>query len=589
MTTSFNYLTTPSRLPGRQVFVASASGALPSNASGLLFWVRGVSDLLLYPVTAFVAWELAANVYNHASAADKSLFRDSVRDDNASARLDIQTLLAMRSDEPGLLANAMVPASIVVDDNQLSSLQALTLDELSNIARIEIRVDPSRLDDDLDLLESMASDLPAIEFQPGASADIVLTAAQLARMAQAGKIAAPTESTAGFSVKLTASDSIGQEALSLLQTLAGTVAIKAESLVAIDVDDSLDAALLGLRFMLTQSDTHHYQLRLPDTGLAYLTTASLAVLKTYGDRLDIKISDGSEGLTLRLQSEKQLDRLVSNPFEVVKMSQLGIDKLSLAPGASGAMHLSLPEWKLLDAAGIAIDSAVDLIIQLHNPEDIRALVEQKTGTDVNHATVVVDSLQELGILRCQDLIRQGYQLSTQGADSLHSVRIGDADVSAFLQNSAEWLHLLEAAGVDSLSFASPVVLDTQATVALLESDMALSTEQTVAGTVTLESLPDDFFDTVGALLRDASFMSIRVIPETAGALNSYALGQTLAEFNEWALDPAIHLRFDGFQLGVPDYLLDRQSPEWRAAVEGHLAVQIVGTSDSELRILHGDG
>ncbi len=586
MTTSLNYLTTPLRLPGRQVFVASGSGSLPSNASGLLFWVRGVSDLLLYPVTAFIAWELASNVYARATVAEKSLFRDSVRDDNAHARLDIQTLLAMRSDEPDLIESAMVPVSIVVDDNRLSSLQALTADELSHLARIEIRVDPDRLDADLDLLESMAPGLPEIEFQPGSNAEISLTPAQLARMAQAGKIAAPTESTSGFSMKLTASDSLGQEALSMLQMLSTTVAIKAEALVAINVDDSLDSALLDLRFMLTQGDTHYYLLQLSGSEQAYLTTASLAVLRAYGDRLDIKIADGSEGLALRLQSERQLDRLVSNPFEVVKMAKLGIDKLSLTPGATGAMHLSLPEWKLLDAAGMAIDSAVNLIIELHNPEDIRALIEQRTGTDVNHATVVVDSLQELGILRCQDLIRQGYQLSTQGADALDSVRIGDTDVSKFMENSAEWLHLFEAAGVESISFASPVVLDTPATVALMASDIALTGGQNVSGTVTLDSLPDDFFDTVATLLRDTSLESIRLIPVAGGADDSYALGQTLAEFNEWALNPAIHVRLDGFQIAVPDYLLDRQSQEWRATVESHLAVRIVGTSDSDFQILH---
>lgn len=586
MTTPFEYLTTPLRLPGRQLFVASGAGALPSNASGLLFWVRGVSDLLLYPVTAFIAWELSANVYSHATEAQRSLFRDTVRDDNAPARLDIQTILAMLSDEPDLLENAMVPLSIVVDDNQLSSLEALTRDELSHLAHIEIRVDPDRLDADLELLESLSAQLPAIEFQSGAGVEIALTVDQLERMALAGKIAAPTEGSLGFSVKLTASDIIGQEVLSIFKTLAGTVAIKAESLVTISVDGSLDSALLDLRFMLTRTDTHHYRIQLSGSEQAYLTTASLAVLRTHGDRLDIKIADGSEGLSLRLQGERQLDHLVSNPFEIVKLSHLGIDKLSLASGTNGSLHLSLPEWKLLDATDMAVDPAVELIIELHNPNDIRALIEQKTGTDVNHATVVVDSLQELGLLRCQDLIRQGYELSTQGADSLDSVRIIDADMSMFMADSAEWLHLFETAGVKSITFSSQVLLDTSATAALLSSNIVLSSPQNVRGVLTLNSLPDDFFDVVGTLLRESNFQSILIMPDTAGATATYALDQTLSTFNEWALDPAIHLKFKGLQIGVPDYLLEQQAPEWQASIENRLEVRIVGTNDSDFKIFH---
>ena len=589
MTTSFNYLTTQQRLPGRQLFVATGSGALPSNASGLLFWVRGVSDLLLYPVTAFIAWELAGNVYAQASASDKALFRDSVRDDNAPARLDVQTLLAMRTDEPGLLESAMMPVSIVVDDARLSSLQALSLDELSNIARVEVRVDPARLDADLDVLESMSSRLPLIEFQAGSSAEIALTFEQLSRMAQAGKIAAPSDTVSGFSVKLTASDSLGETALAMLQMLGNTVPLKTEALITIAVEDSLDSALLDLKFMLAEPSGHHYQLRLSGSEQAYLTTASLAIWRTYGDRLDISIADGSEGLALRLQSDRQLDRLVSNPFEIVKLSKLGIDKLRLASEASGMIHLSLPEWQLLDVAGMAIDSAVELVIDVHNPEDIRALIDQRTGNDVNHATVVVDSLQELGILRCQDLIRQGYELSTKGADSLASVLIGDTGMNQFMQNSAEWLHLLEAAGVNSIRFTSPVVLDTSATVALLESNIALADGNNVAGTVTLNSLPDEFFDRVGMLVSESSWRSISVVPESTGSSGSYSLDQTLSEFNEWALDPALNLRLEGFQIAIPEYLLDRQSTEWRTTIENHLAVRIVGTTDSDIQIFQGQG
>lgn len=587
MTISFDYLTTQQRLPGRQLFVAAGSGALPSNASGLLFWVRGVSDLLLYPVTAFIAWELAGSVYAQASAADKALFRDSVRDDNAPARLDIQTLLAMRTDEPGLLENAMMPVSIVVDDARLSSLQALSLDELSNIARIEVRVDPARLDADLDVLESMSARLPLIEFQAGSSAEIALTLAQLSRMAQAGKIAAPSDTVSGFSVKLTASDSLGETAMAMLQMLGNTVPLKTEALITIAVEDSLDSALLDLKFMLAEPNGHHYQLQLSGSEQAYLTTASLSIWRTYGDRLDISIAGGSGGLALRLQSDRQLDRLVSNPFEIIKLSKLGIDKLGLASEASGLIHLSLPEWQLLDVTGMAIDSAVELVIDVHNPEDIRTLIDQRTGNDVNHATVVVDSLQELGILRCQDLIRQGYELSTKGADSLASVLIGDTDMDQFMQNSAEWLHLLEAAGVESIRFASPAVLDTPATVALLESNIALADGDNMTGTVTLNSLPDEFFDRVGMLVSESSWRSISVVPESTGSSGSYSLDQTLSEFNEWALNPALNLRLEGFQIAIPEYLLDRQSTEWRTTIENHLAVRIVGTTDSDIQIFQG--
>lgn len=161
-------------------------------------------------------------------------------------------------------------------------------------------------------------------------------------------------------------------------------------------------------------------------------------------------------------------------------------------------------------------------------------------------------------------------------------------MNQFIQNSAEWLHLLEAAGVESISFASPVVLDTPTTVALLESDIVLSGANSVAGTVTLNSLPNDFFDRLEILIGESSLRSISVIPGPTNSSTSYSLNQSLAEFNEWALDQTLNVRLEGFQIAVPDYLLHQQSSEWRAAVENHLDVRIVGTSDSYFQILYGE-
>ena len=98
--------------PVTRYWTSAAGGSVPpAGASSLVFLVLSTSDLLLYSVTAFLAWELASNVYSAANAANRAWMRDSVRDDNVGARLDLQTVLAMRSDESGLIDGALVNGS----------------------------------------------------------------------------------------------------------------------------------------------------------------------------------------------------------------------------------------------------------------------------------------------------------------------------------------------------------------------------------------------------------------------------------------------------------------------------------------------
>jgi hypothetical protein len=353
-------------------------------------------------------------------------------------------------------------------------------------------------------------------------------------------------------------------------------------MVLVQVSDSLGATLRSVHGLMQATDVQLFRLLVTTEEQAQLSMATLPILRNWSDRLQIELAEGIEGLTLVLPSLRQLERVIASPSELLKLAQLGINELALAGSAEGSLKLNLPQWQILDLLSIHIGSDLTLTLMIRETLDLHNLLAKDVGNDVNNATVVVEDLAEVGFKGVQDLVRQGYRISTADADSLNAVALDEAEINAFMS-----IHLLQAAGVQDLDFERPVILSEQATRALLDSNLAAGQTQDVVGTLSAQSAPDDFFDNIGQWMQDKGLDAIEWIRVMTQAPADFVLGQSLAEFSEWALDDSIDVRIEGFLVGIPEYLLLQQSQEWIAHIETNLDVQVVGISDSDITLIQG--
>jgi hypothetical protein len=128
-------------------------------------------------------------------------------------------------------------------------------------------------------------------------------------------------------------------------------------------------------------------------------------------------------------------------------------------------------------------------------------------------------------------------------------------------------------------------LTEQATRALLDSSLVLNEDQMVKGTLTLNSVPDEFFTHVIQWMNEKKLDAIEFIGAGQNE-KSLSLGTDFDEFSQWALDSSIDLRFKNFEIGIPEYLLQRQQAGWVNEVEENLNIHIVGISDSDIQLIY---
>lgn len=563
----------------------SSRAVLPINASRMIYLVRTAAELLMFPVTAFAAWELSSSAYALSNAEGRLWMRDSVRDDAVTSRIDIATALAMRNDASDVLSEAMMPVTLLVQPQQIKSLAALTLAELYNIGRFEVSVDATDVDEAIDSLQSLQLDPDLLFFEANGANLVELTLEQLSNMASLGRFSPKDASEPSFSLKLTASNFLDEEALTLIEQVADRVPIKTESVLEIDIHSSLNSAIGGLRTLLDSGNVQKLVVNLETAEQAYLTLATLGMYRSIAHHLEIAINDGSVGLSLMVPGVRQVERILSNPSELMSLVDLGINKLGLVGEPAREITLNIPEWLLLNMLSVEVQSNIRLSIHANSDSDFRMLLSKGIDNDLNQATVVIDDLSDVGLKNVQALVRKGYHISSSDADVLNSFRLDNSEINLFMSNPSEWVYLFESAGIQVVHFGSSVILTEQATRALLDSSMVLNEEQMVTGTLTLNSVPDEFFTHVIQWMNEKKLDAIEFIG-AGQEVKSLSLGTDFDEFSQWALDSSIDLRFKDFEIGIPEYLLQRQQAGWVNEVEENLNIHIVGISDSDIQLIY---
>lgn len=566
----------------------SSRSALPANASRMIYLVRTAAELLVFPVTAFAAWELSSNAYASSSVEGRSWMRDSVRDDAVTSRIDIATALAMRHDDPDVLSEAMMPVTLLVKPQQINTLAALTSAELNNIGRFEVFLGTADVDETIDSLQSLQLDSDLLFFEADGAGVIELTLEQLSSLASLGRFPQKPPSESSFSLKLTASNLLDDGALTLIENVADRIPIKTESILEIDIHSSLSSAISSLRTLLDSAPIQKLVVNLETIDQAYLTLATFGAYRSIAEQLEVVINDVKVGLSLMLPGERQLERMLSNPAELMSLVKLGINKMGVIGTPTQEIALNLPEWLLLNMLNLEVESNIQLCIPINSDSDLRGLLSKGVDNDLNQATVIIDDLLDVGLKNTQSLVRKGYHLSSSDANELNTFRLDDGEISLFMSNPSEWVHLFESAGIEVIYFGNSVILTEQATRALLDSPIVLDADQLVAGTLTLNSIPDDFFTHVVEWMNEKKIYSLAFIDSAANA-DFFSLGTDLDNFSEWALDTSIDLNFKNFEIGIPEYLLQRQQEDWVNAVEANLNIQIVGISDSDIQLIYKGG
>lgn len=471
----------------------SSRAALPANSSRMIYLVRTAAELLMFPVTAFAAWELSSSAYALSNAEGRRWMRDSVRDDAVNSRIDIATALAMRHDATGVLSEAMMPVTLLVKPQQISSLAALTSAEIDNIGRFEVFLAAADVDDAIEQLQSLQVDPDLLLFQVSGGNVVELTLEQLSSLASLGRFPKKNVAESSFSLKLTASNYLEESALTLIEKIADQIPIKTESILEIEIHSSLSSAISGLRKLLDSAHVQKLVVNLQTAEQASLTLATLGTYRSIAHHLEIAINDGSVGLSLMVPGERQLERILSNPSELMSLVDLGIDKIGLLDESIREITLNIPEWLLLNILKVEVQSNIKLAIQINSDSDLRMLLSKGVSNELNQATVIIDDLLDIGLKNIQSLVRKGYHISSSDADALNTFRLDDSEINLFMSHPSEWVYLFELAGIQVVHFGNSVILTEQATRALLDSSIVLDSDQMVTGTLTFDSIPDEFF------------------------------------------------------------------------------------------------
>ncbi len=563
----------------------SSRAALPANASRMIYLVRTAAELLIFPVTAFAAWELSSSAYALSNTEGRLWMRDSVRDDAVTSRIDIATALAMRHDATDVLSEAMMPLTLLVKSQQISSLAALNSAEINNIGRFEVFISAADVDNVIGELQSLQLDPDLLLFQVSGGNLVELTLEQLSSMASLGRFPQKNVSESSFSLKLTASNFLDEGALTLIEKVADQIPIKTESILEIEIYSSLSSAISGLRALLDSAHVQKLVVNLETAEQASITLATLGTYRSIARHLEIVINDGSVGLSLMVPGERQLERILSNPTELMSLVDLGINKLGLVGEPIREITLNIPEWLILNMLRVEVKSNIELSININSDSDLRLLLSKGISNDLNQATVIIDDLLDVGLKNIQSLVRKGYHISSSDADAIDTFRLDDSEINLFMSNPSEWVYLFESAGIKVVHFGNSVILTEQATRALLDSSIVLDADQMVTGTLTLNSIPDEFFTNVVQWMNEKKLDAIEFIGAGRDT-DSLSLGTDFDEFSQWALDPSIDLRFKNFEIGIPEYLLQRQQAGWINEVEENLNIHIVGISDSDIQLIH---
>jgi len=572
------------------------------DTSTMVLFVDTASTILLFNVVSFIAWELSPNLYFNENQNNKKYLIQTIMDEVGNARIDLNSLLAMRIEEPNLLKESMSPVTVLVPSGQVEMLANFSLSEINAISQIQVRVSNENVDHVIDKLLNLNSNLlkysQKISFVVEGVTDVEITFPQLIQLKQFGGFEKSTSGGGNFNLTIQSLSKISAEELSTVASSVSDLNIDPPSLMSIEVGFSIHKSLQEIR-KLPSMHKSIIQLDLAEGVKPFVTESDLSFLQN-NKNIILSFLDSGEDLILKLPNIRVLKSNLLSVDKLLMFSKLGVNKINVDNISENSfLDISVPNFSLLKHLGILVEN-VPLHVQVNNSDDFRRLENLPIEKNSEKFLIYINDFSSLELNSMYKLVFSGMSLFDKKTLSQNTLMLTDDDIKKIDLNPSEWLHLLAKCGINNLNFLSPEILSQNFTEALLYENLSklnqaegedalfagivLNDRNLASGRVDANFLNKNF-DQIETLLEAVNLDRLYIGSTTAAEAN-LNLDVSLQVFTNWAQHG--YLDFGGASVNIPEAWLDSLSHQNTTPqfLENHLNIKIVGVSLDEIVHLH---